>query len=36
MEVTDRDDENEKLPTDKLVGLTTDGAVVMTSDIEEA
>ena len=32
MDVINQDDENAKLPTNKLVGLTNDGAAVMISD----
>ena len=32
MEVIDKEDDSEKLPVERLVGLTTDGAAVMISD----
>ena len=32
MEVIDKEEESGKLPTERLVGLTTDGAAVMISD----
>ena len=32
MEVIDKEEDSEKLPVERLVGLTTDGAAVMISD----